>query len=166
MLLKDSFQFSFKNNGRNVVKAGQPVLTGPRATYHEAIIGIAKTDIEPGASGVLDLTGEFSIEPNLFLTEGPFNVRQFQHIYAMHDPGTNTVTLTTTPKDMYVFFGVATKPKTKESDPLCVWLGFYNHVVNASEVASYSAPSGGGAGAMSDSSTVVEPSNSSEPGAM
>ena len=92
-------------------------------------------------------------------------VAQYQQVYAFHDASTNKVTFTLSVGDKYVYAGIASKARASAAEPLVLLLGVNNTTYKGTS-PSTSSPSGGGAGAMSDSSTTVDPSNSSEPGAM
>ena len=159
MLIRDKIQIPFVNTGTTTLEPGAPVIVGDRAKYY-AVIGVTPSQVEPGRSGVLDILGEFSFQN----TEIPV-VAQYQQVYAFHDAITNKVTFTLTAGDKYVYAGIASKARASAAEPLVLLLGVNNTTYKVAS-PSTSSPSGGGAGAMSDSSTVVEPSNSSEPGAM
>ena len=161
MLLNDRIQIPFTNTGNTTITAGQAVILGQRLTYYRGVIGVAVADVAPGASGLLETSGIFSFDD-----AGTVRTRQFQPIYAYHDSGSNKVTFTLTLQDTYVYAGISLTDRVECGGPLILALGYKNPVYKASSSASTSAPSGDEAGAMSDSSTVVEPSNSSEPGAM
>ena len=159
MLLRDKIQIPFVNTGTTTLEPGAPVVVGDRTKYY-AVIGVTPSQVEPGQSGILDILGEFSF----YTTDVP-QVAQYQQVYAYTDSNTNKVKFTLTAGDKYVYAGIASKMRTSAAEPLVLLLGVNNtshKVVNPST----SSPSGGGAGAMSDSSTTVDPSNSSEPGAM
>lgn len=161
MLLNDRIQIPFTNTGNETITAGQAVILGQRSTYYRGAIGVAVADVEPGASGLLETSGVFS-----FNEAGLKNVRQFQQVYAYHDAGTNKVTFTLTLQDTYVYAGISLTDRAANGGPLILALGYNNPVYKAESTSSTSSPSGGEAGAMSGSTTVVEPSSSSEPGAM
>ena len=161
MLLNDKIQIPFTNTGNTTITAGQAVILGQRSTYYRGVIGVAVADVAPGASGLLETSGIFSFDD-----AGTAQARQFQQIYAYHDAGSNKVTFTLTLQDTYVYAGISLTDRVTSGGPLILALGYNNPVYKASSSASTSAPSGDEAGAMSDSSTIVEPSNSSEPGAM
>ena len=161
MLLNDRIQIPFTNTGNATITAGQAVILGQRSTYYRGVIGVAVADVAPGASGLLETSGIFSFDD-----AGTTQARQFQQVYAYHDAGSNKVTFTLTLQDTYVYAGISLTDRVANGGPLILALGYNNPVYKASSSASSSAPSGDKAGAMNDSSTVVEPSNSSEPGAM
>lgn len=155
MLLNDRIQIPFTNTGNSTITAGQAVILGQRSTYYRGVIGVAVADVAPGASGLLETSGIFSFDD-----AGTAQARQFQQIYAYHDAGSNKVTFTLTLQDTYVYAGISLTDRVASGGPLILALGYNNPVYKASSSASTSAPSGDEAGAM------VEPSNSSEPGAM
>lgn len=159
MLLRDKIQIPFVNTGTTTLEPGAPVIVGDRAKYC-AVIGVTPTQVEQGQSGILDILGEFSFNT----TDVPV-VAQYQQVYAFHDSSTNKVKFSLTAGDKYVYAGIASRARTSVAEPLVLLLGVNNTTYKATN-PSTSNPSGGGAGAMSDSSTVVEPSNSSEPCAM
>ena len=159
MLLRDKIQIPFVNTGTTTLEPGAPVIVGDRTKYY-AVIGVTPSQVEPGQSGVLDILGEFSFQT----TDIPV-VAQYQQVYAFHDPNTNKVTFSLTAGDKYVYAGIASKARASAAEPLVLLLGINNTTYKPTS-PSTSSPSGGGAGAMSDSSTIVDPSNSSEPGAM
>ena len=159
MLLRDKIQIPFVNTGTTTLEPGAPVIVGDRLKYY-AVIGVTPSQVEPGQSGILDISGELSFQT----TDVPV-VAQYQQVYAFHDASTNKVTFTLTVGDKYVYAGIASKARASAAEPLVLLLGV-NNTTYKSTNPSTSSPSSGGAGAMSDSSTTVDPSNSSEPGAM
>ena len=159
MLLRDKIQIPFVNIGTSTLEPGAPVIVGDRLKYY-AVIGVTPSQVEPGQSGILDILGEFSFQT----TDVP-QVAQYQQVYAYTESNPNKVKFTLTSGDKYVYAGVASKARTSVAEPLVLLLGV-NNTTYKSTSPSTSSPSGGGAGAMSDSSTTVDPSNSSEPGAM
>ena len=159
MLLRDKIQIPFVNTGTTTLEPGAPVVVGDRPKYY-AVIGVTPSQVEPGQSGVLDILGEFSFQT----TDVPV-VAQYQQVYAFHDSNTNKVTFSLAAGDKYVYAGIASKARASAAEPLVLLLGV-NNTIYKSTSPSTSSPSGGGSGAMSDSSTTVDPSNSSEPGAM
>ena len=159
MLLRDKIQIPFVNTGTTTLEPGAPVIVGDRTKYF-AIIGVTPSQVKPGQSGVLDISGEFSFQT----TDVPV-VAQYQQVYAFHDTNTNKVTFSLSAGDKYVYAGIASKARASAAEPLILLLGVNNTIVKGAS-PSTSSPSGGGAGAMSDSSTTVDPSSSSEPGAM
>lgn len=159
MLIRDKIQISFVNTGTTTLEPGAPVIVGDRLKYY-GVIGVTPAQVEPGQSGILDISGEFSFQT----TDVPV-VAQYQQVYAFHDASTNKVTFTLSVGDKYVYAGIASKARASAAEPLVLLLGVNNTTYKGTS-SSTSSPSGGGAGAMSDSSTVVEPSSSSEPGAM
>ena len=159
MLLRDKIQIPFVNTGTTTLEPGDPVVVGDRTKYY-AVIGITPSQVEPGQSGILDILGEFSFQT----TDVP-QVAQYQQVYAYTESNTNKVKFTLTAGDKYVYAGIASKARANIAEPLVLLLGV-NNTTHRSASPSTSSPSSGGAGAMSDSSTTVDPSNSSEPGAM
>ena len=159
MLLRDKIQIPFVNTGSTTLEPGAPVIVGDRLKYY-GVIGVTPAQVEPGQSGILDISGEFSFQT----TDIPV-VAQYQQVYAFHDASTNKVTFTLSVGDKYVYAGIASKARASAAEPLVLLLGVNNTTYKAAS-PSTSNPSGGGAGAMSDSSTTVDPSSSSEPGAM
>ena len=159
MLLRDKIQIPFVNTGTTTLEPGAPVVVGDRLKYC-GVIGVTPSQVEPGQSGILDISGEFSFQT----TDVPV-VAQYQQVYAFHDASTNKVTFTLSVGDKYVYAGIASKARASAAEPLVLLLGVNNTTYKGTS-PSTSSPSGGGAGAMSDSSTTVDPSNSSEPGAM
>ena len=159
MLLRDKIQIPFVNTGTTTLEPGAPVVVGDRSKYY-AVIGVTPAQVELRQSGVLDISGEFSFNT----TDIPV-VAQYQQVYAFNDSKTNTVTFTLSAGDKYVYAGIASKARASAAEPLILLLGVNNTVTKGAS-PSTSSPSSGGAGAMSDSSTVVDPSSSSEPGAM
>ena len=159
MLIRDRIQIPFVNTGTTTLEPGAPVIVGDRLKYY-GVIGVTPAQVEPGQSGVLDISGEFSFQT----TDIPV-VAQYQQVYAFHDASTNKVTFTLSGGDKYVYAGIASKARASAAEPLVLFLGVNNTTYKAAS-PSTSSPSSGGAGAMSDSSTTVDPSNSSEPGAM
>ena len=159
MLLRDKIQIPFVNTGTTTLEPGEPVIVGDRSKRY-AVIGVTPSQVEPGQSGILDICGEFS-----FNTADVPQVAQYQQVYAYTEASTNKVKFTLTAGDKYVYAGIASKARVSAAEPLVVLLGL-NNTTHKLTNPSTSSPSGGGAGAMSDSSTTVDPSNSSEPGAM
>ena len=159
MLIRDKIQIPFVNTGTTTLEPGAPVIVGDRLKYY-GVIGVTPAQVEPGQSGILDISGEFSFNT----TDVPV-VAQYQQVYAFHDASTNKVTFTLSVGDKYVYAGIAAKARASAAEPLVLLLGVNNTTYKGAS-PSTSNPSGGGAGAMSDSSTTVDPSSSSEPGAM
>lgn len=159
MLLRDKIQIPFVNTGTTTLEPGAPVIVGDRLKYY-GVIGVTPAQVEPGQSGILDISGEFTFQT----TDVPV-VAQYQQVYAFHDASTNKVTFTLSVGDKYVYAGIASRARASAAEPLVLLLGVNNTTYKAAS-PSTSNPSSGGAGSMSDSSTVVEPSSSSEPGAM
>lgn len=159
MLLKDNIQIAFKNIAATTIKAGQAVILGQRTQY-KAVLGVAVADVEPDASGLLETSGVFSFDENDVKTVG-----KYQQVYCYNTSGISNVRFSLTPQDGYVYAGISLTNRTTEGGPLVLALGYNSPVYKAAAGAS-AAPSGAEAGAMSDPSTVVEPSNPSEPGAM
>ena len=161
MLLNDRIQIPFKNNGTTTVKAGSLYFAGDRMTDKRGVLGVAVADVEPGASGLLETSGIFSFEDTAIR-----GVKQYQQVYAYYDKSSNNVYFTMTLKDTYSYAGISLTDRSTVGGPLILALGYNNPVYVAPASPSTSSPSGGGAGAMGDSSTTVDPSSSSEPGAM
>lgn len=161
MLLNDRLQIPFTNKGTTTVKAGSIYFAGDRLTDKRGVLGVAVADVEPGESGLLETSGIFSFEET-----ATRSVRQYQQIYAYYDKSSNNVYFTTTLKDTYSYAGISLTDRVVNGGPLILALGYNNPVVSVPSSPSTSSPSSGGAGAMSDSSTTVDPSNTSEPGAM
>lgn len=159
MLLNENIQIPFRNIAATTVKAGSVIIMGQRTQY-KAVLGVVVADVEPGASGLLETSGVFSFDESDVKTVGIY-----QQVYAYNTGGINSVKFSLTPQDGYVYAGISLTNRTTEGGPLVLALGYNSPVYKAASGAS-AAPSGAEAGAMSDSSTVVEPSNSSGPGAM
>lgn len=159
MLLRDKIQIPFVNTGTTTLEPGAPVIVGDRLKYY-GVIGVTPAQVDPGQSGILDISGEFSFQT----TDVPV-VAQYQQVYAFHDASTNKVSFTLSVGDKYVYAGIASKARASAAEPLVLLLGV-NNTTHKGASPSTSSPSSGGAGAMSDSSTTVDPSSSSEPGAM
>lgn len=159
MLLKDNIQIAFKNIAATTIKAGQVVILGQRTQY-KAILGVAVADVEPGCSGLLETSGVFSFDESDVKTAGVY-----QQVYAYNTAGINNVKFSLTQQDGYIYAGISLTNRATEGGPLVLALGYNSPVYKAASGAS-AAPSGVEAGGMNDSSTVVEPSNSSGPGAM
>lgn len=159
MLIRDRIQIPFINTGTTTLEPGAPVIVGDRLKRY-AVIGVTPSQVDPGQSGILDISGEFSFQT----TDVPA-VAQYQQVYAYQDASTNNVKFTLSVGDKYVYAGIASKARTSSAEPLVLLLGV-NNTTHKEASPSTSSPSGGGAGAMSDSSTTVDPSSSSEPGAM
>lgn len=159
MLLNANIQVPFKNLNSTVVKAGDVVIVGQR-TQHKAVLGVAVADVGYQGNGLLETSGIFSFDES-----DVKNVGLYQQVYAYNPSGTIKAKFSLTPQDGYVYAGISLTNRTTEGGPLVLALGYNSPVYKAAAGAS-AAPSGKEAGAMSDSSTVVEPSNSSGPGAM
>lgn len=159
MLIRDKIQIPFVNTGTTTLDPGAPVIVGDRLKYN-GVIGVTPAQVEPGQSGVLDISGEFSFNT----TDVPV-VAQYQQVYAFHDASTNKVTFTLSVGDKYVYAGIASKARASVAEPLVLLLGV-NNTTHKGASSSTSSPSGGGAGTMNDASITVDPSSSSEPGAM
>ena len=163
MLLNDSIQIKFKNIATTTAKAGDAVIVGQR-TLGRAVIGVVVADVEPTEYGLIETSGIFSFDDS----EIP-KVELYQQVYAYNAGGANKdikAKFTLTPQNDYIYAGISLTDRAKEGGPLVLALGYNSQIYKAPASPSTSSPSGGGAGAMSDSSTVVEPSSSSEPGAM
>lgn len=160
MLLKDNIQIAFKNIAASTIKAGQAVILGQRTQY-KAVLGVAVADVEPGESGLIETSGVFSFDESDVKTAGIY-----QQVYAYNTAGINNVKFSLTQQDGYIYAGISLTNRSTNGGPLVLALGYNSPVYKAAAGASTSAPSGDEAGAMSDSSATVDPSSSSEPGAM
>lgn len=160
MLLNDRIQIPFTNSWTFTIKAGQVVFVGPRTTEGRGALGVAVADVEPGASGLLETSGVFSFDETDVKT-----VKLYQQVYIAQEGGTGKAKFSLTLQDKYAYAGISLTDRATVGGPLILALGYNNPIYTAASGGT-SNPSGGNAGAMSDSSTVVEPSNSSEPGAM
>ena len=159
MLLNSNIQVRFKNIASDTAKAGDIVVAGQRS-YYKAVVGVVVADVDPEAYGLLETSGIFSFDES-----DVKNVSLYQQVYCYNPSGTNKAKFSLAPQDGYVYAGVSLTNRATEGGPLVLALG-YNSPVYKAAAGGTSSPSGGAAGAMSDSSTVVEPSNPSEPGAM
>ena len=163
MLLNDSIQIKFKNIATTTVKAGDAVIVGQR-TLGKAVLGVVVADVKPMEDGLLETSGIFSFDEN----DIP-KVDLYQQVYAYNAGGANRdikAKFTLTPQNDYIYAGISLTNRATEGGPLVLALGYKNQIYKTPASPSTSSPSGGEAGAISDSSTVVEPSSSSEPGAM
>ena len=163
MLLNDSIQIKFKNIATTEVKAGEAVVVGQR-TLGRAVLGVVVADVEPMEYGLLETSGIFSFDES-----DVTKVNIYQQVYAYNAGGANKdikAKFTLTPQNDYIYAGISLTDRATEGGPLVLALGYNNQIYKAPASPSTSSPSGGGAGAMSDSSTTVDPSSSSEPGAM
>lgn len=161
MLLNDRIQVPFTNAGSTIVKAGSLYFAGDRITAKRGVLGVSVTDVEPGASGLLETSGIFSFEDTAVR-----GAKLYQQIFAYFDKSTNAVYFTMNLQDTYSYAGISLTDRSVNGGPLILALGYNNPVYTAPSNPNSSTPSGGGAGDMSDSSTTVDPSSSSEPGAM
>ena len=159
MLLNSNIQIPFKNISSTAVKAGEAVILGQRTQY-KAVLGVAVADTDPQGDGLLETSGVFSFDETDVKTVG-----KYQQVYAYNQSGTIKAKFSLTLQDGYVYAGISLTNRVTEGGPLVLALG-YNSPVYRAASPSTSSPSSGTAGAMSDSSTLVEPSNTSEPGAM
>lgn len=163
MLLNDRIQIKFKNVSTTTVKAGDAVIAGQR-TLDRAVIGVAVADVEPTEYGLLETSGIFS-----FNDSETTKAVLFQRVYAFNAGGANKdikAKFVLTPQNDYIYAGISLTDRATEGGPLVLALGYDSQIYKNPASSSTSSPSDGGAGAMSDSSTVVDPSSSSEPGAM
>ena len=163
MLLNDSIQIKFKNISTITVKAGDAVIAGQR-TLGNAVLGVAVADVEPMKYGLLETTGIFSFDER-----DAIKPHLYQQLYAYNEGGANKdirARFSITPQKDYIYAGISLTDRATEGGPLVLALGYNSQIYKDPASPSTSNPSGGGAGAMSDSSTVVEPSSPSEPGAM
>ena len=163
MLLNDSIQIKFKNTSTTTAKAGDAVIVGQR-TLGKAVLGVVVADVEPMEYGLLETSGIFSFDES-----DVTKVDSYQQVYAYNAGGVNKeikAKFTLTPQNDYIFAGISLTNRAAEGGPLVLALGYNNQIYKAPASPSTSNPSGGGAGAMSDSSTTVDPSSPSEPGAM
>ena len=161
MLLNDRIQIPFTNTWTFTIKAGQPVFVGARTTEGRGAFGVAVADVAPGASGLLETSGIFSFD-----TTDVSDVKLYQQVYCGQDGGNGKVRFNTSLQDKYALVGISLTDRATVGGPLVVAVGYNNPIYFKPSTPSTSSPSGGGAGAMSDSSTTVDPSSSSEPGAM
>lgn len=159
MLLNSNIQIPFKNLSSTDIKAGDAVILGQRTQY-KAVLGVAVSDVDQQEEGLLETSGIFSFDES-----DVKNVAKYQQVYAYNQTGTIKSKFSLTLQDGYIYAGISLTNRATEGGPLVLALGYNSPVYKAAAGAS-AAPSGKEAGAMSDSSTVVEPSNSSEPGAM
>ena len=163
MFLNDSIQVKFQNISTATVKAGDAVVVGLR-TLGKAILGVAVADVEPTEYGLLETSGIFSFDESDIKSVG-----LYQQVYAYNAGGVSKyikAKFTLSPQDNYVYAGISLTDRATEGGPLVLALGYNSQIYKAPASPSTSSPSGGGAGAMSDSSATVDPSSSSEPGAM
>lgn len=163
MLLNDRIQVKFQNISTTTVKAGDAVVVGQR-TLGKAMLGVAVADVEPTKYGLLETSGIFSFDES-----DVTKVDLYQQVYAYNAGGANKdikAKFTLTPQNDYVYAGISLTNRAAEGGPLVLALGYNSQIYKAPANSSTSSPSSGGAGEMSDSSTTVDPSNSSEPGAM
>lgn len=160
MLLNDRIQIPFTNTWTFTIKAGQAVFVGPRTTEGRGAFGVAVANVEPGASGLLETSGIFSFEES-----DVKSVKQYQQVYCAQEGGNGKAKFTLSLQDKVAYAGISLTDRATVGGPLVLALG-YNNPVYTAPSPSTSSPSGGGAGAMSDTFTTVDPSNSSEPGAM
>ena len=161
MLLNDRIQIPFTNTWSFTIKAGQAVFVGPRTTEGRGVFGVAVANVEPGASGLLETSGIFSFEES-----DVRSVKQYQQVYCAQEGGNGKVKFSLTQQDKVAYAGISLTDRATVGGPLILALGYNNPVYIAPSSSGTSSPSGGGAGAMSDSSTTVDPISSSEPGAM
>lgn len=163
MLLNDRIQIKFKNTSTITIKAGEAIIDGQR-TLGRAVLGVAVADVEPMGYGLLETSGIFSFDESNIT-----NANLYQPVYAYNAGGVNKdnkARFTLTPQNDYVYAGISLTDRATEGGPLVLALGYNSQIYKVPESPSTSNPSNGGAGAMSDSSTTVDPSSSSEPGAM
>lgn len=163
MLLNDSIQIKFKNISTTTVKAGDAVIVGYR-TLGKALVGVVVADVEPMEYGLVETSGIFSFDDS-----GNTKAGLYQQVYAFNSGGANKdmkAKFTITPQNDYIYAGISLTDQATEGGPLVLALGYNSQIYKAPASSSTSSPSGDGAGAKSDSSTVVEPSSPSEPGAM
>lgn len=163
MLLNDRIQVKFQNVSTTTVKAGDAVVVGQR-TLGKAMLGVAVADVEPTKYGLLETSGIFSFDES-----DVTKVDLYQQVYAYNAGGANKdikAKFTLVPQNDYIYAGISLTNRAAEGGPLVLALGYNSQIYKAPANSSTSSPSGGGAGEMSDSSTTVDPSNSSEPGAM
>lgn len=159
MLLNDSIQIVYQNNTAATANAGEVIILGDTTTYN-CIVGVATSEIKPGESGILETSGVFTIDENEIK-----NVGKFQPVYCYQISG-NKARFTTTARDKFLYAGISLTNRATDGGPLVLALGYRSPAVKEATSPSTSTPSNGGAGAMSESSTTVDPSSSSEPGEM
>ena len=163
MLLNDSIQIKFKNISTTTAKAGDAVIVGQR-TLGKAVLGVVVADVKPTEDGLIETSGIFSFDEN-----DVTKVDLYQQVYAYNAGGANReikAKFSLTPQNDYIYAGISLTNRATEGGPLVLALGYNSKIYKAPASPSTSSPSGGEAGALSDSSTTVDPSNSSEPGAM
>lgn len=160
MLLNESIQIKFKNTGTTYVKAGDPIIDGQRST-EKAVFGVAVADVAPGESGLIETSGIFSFDESDIK-----NVTLYQKVYCYNATGESKAKFSLSTKDGYIFAGISLTNRATEGGPLVLALGYNPTFYKTPTSPSTSSPSGGGAGAMSDTSTTIDPSSHSEPGAM
>ena len=159
MLLNDKIQIPFVNTGTTTVRAGDALVMGTLLSY-QGIVGVSVTDVDPGQSGLLETSGIFSFDETDVKT-----VRKYQQVYCIKSES-NKAKFTLSLQDAYVYAGISLTDRATEGGPLVLALGYNSPVYKAPTSGGSSTTSGGTSGAMGDSSTTVDPSNSSEPGAM
>ena len=160
MLLNDRIQIPFKNISLFDIKAGDAVIIGQRSEY-KAVLGVAVADVHQQEEGLLETSGIFSFDESDVKSVG-----KYQQVYAYNMAGTIKAKFSLTLQDGYIYAGISLTNRESEGGPLVLALGYNSPVYKAASSSSTSIPSSGGAGAMSDSSTTVDPSSSLEPGAM
>ena len=163
MLLNDSIQIKFKNISTTTVKAGDAVIVGQR-TVGKAVLGVVVADVEPTEYGLLETSGIFSFDES-----DVTKVDAYQQVYAYNAGGANKdikAKFSLTPQNDYIYAGISLTNRATEGGPLVLALGYNSQIYKAPASPSTSNPSGEEAGAMSDSSITIDPSNPSEPGAM
>ena len=163
MLLNDNIQIKFRNTATTTVKAGDAVVLGQR-TLGKAVLGVVVADVEPMEYGLVETSGIFSFDEN-----NATKAELYQQVYAYNAGGANKdmkAKFALTPQNDYLYAGISLTDRASEGGPLVLALGYNSQLYKNPASPSTSSPSGGGAGATSDSPTAVDPSNSSEPGAM
>ena len=159
MLLNDSIQITYYNNTVVTVKAGELVVLGDTALPY-CVLGVAVSEINPGESGTLETSGIFSFDENDIK-----NVGLYQPVYCYKITG-NRARFAVSPSDTFVYAGMSLTNRAVVGGPLILALGYNTPVYKAAASGSTSTPSNGEAEEMGNSSTTVDPSNSSEPGTM
>ena len=159
MLLNENIQIVYKNNTAITANAGDLIILGDTESY-QGILGVATSEIKPGESGILETSGVFSFDENEVK-----NIGKYKPVYCYKVTG-NKVRFSLTERDKFIYVGMTLTDRATEGGPLVVALGYKSPVYKAPASPSTSNPSGGGADVSSDTSTTVDPSSSSEPGAM
>ena len=159
MLLNENIQILYKNDTTVTAKAGEAIILGDTASS-QCVLGVTTAEINPGETGILETSGVFTFDEYDITNAG-----KYQPIYCYKVTG-NKVRFTRSARDGFVYAGISLTDRATEGGPLVIALGYKCQVFKEVSSSGTPSPSGGGTNAMGDSSTVVDPSNSSEPGAM